>query len=289
VHPDFLVIGAQKAGTTWLDRNLRLHPQLWLPPEKEIHFFDFPPLMPFSFLRYIPSASIRSWVNYRMNRDWRKVQNGEQSEEWFNRYYHGVRTWRWYGSLFTPAPGQLAGEATPRYAVLSERKIRTISAAMPRCKIIYLLRNPIERMWSDLAMFHGAKFGHAGLQTIDENKVLRFLTQPGRLAHSRYSENIGRWEKHFPREQIFIGFQDQIRETPHQLIESIYGFLGVDTSAERLSTVLTKKINVQEYPPIPDHIGTILSSLLIDEVRRLHRSFNNTHTAQWLAQAEKLS
>ncbi len=37
--PDFLVIGAQKAGTTWLHHNLRLHPQIWMP-EGEVHYFD---------------------------------------------------------------------------------------------------------------------------------------------------------------------------------------------------------------------------------------------------------
>src|ERR1700749_4313420 len=38
--PDFLCIGAQKAGTTWLDSNLRRHPDVWLPPLKELHYFN---------------------------------------------------------------------------------------------------------------------------------------------------------------------------------------------------------------------------------------------------------
>ena len=38
--PDFLCIGAQKSGTSWLDANLRFHPELWLPPAKELHYFD---------------------------------------------------------------------------------------------------------------------------------------------------------------------------------------------------------------------------------------------------------
>jgi hypothetical protein len=40
--PDFLGIGAQKAGTTWLYENLRQHPELFLSEEKELHFFDQP-------------------------------------------------------------------------------------------------------------------------------------------------------------------------------------------------------------------------------------------------------
>lgn len=39
--PDFLVIGAQRAGTTWLDHALRAHPEVFLPTRrKEVHFFD---------------------------------------------------------------------------------------------------------------------------------------------------------------------------------------------------------------------------------------------------------
>ncbi|AHY45759.1 Hypothetical Protein RradSPS_0476 [Rubrobacter radiotolerans] len=40
MYPHFIGIGAQKAGTTWLDRNLECHPGIWMPPRKEIHYFD---------------------------------------------------------------------------------------------------------------------------------------------------------------------------------------------------------------------------------------------------------
>lgn len=39
-HPDFLGIGGQKCGTTWLDSMLRHHPDIGLPRRKEVHFFD---------------------------------------------------------------------------------------------------------------------------------------------------------------------------------------------------------------------------------------------------------
>ncbi len=38
--PTFLGIGAQKAGTTWLHRNIRRHPELFMPSTKELHFLD---------------------------------------------------------------------------------------------------------------------------------------------------------------------------------------------------------------------------------------------------------
>ena len=41
--PDFLGIGAQKAGTSWLHKNLRCHPQIYMPKTKELHYFDWRP------------------------------------------------------------------------------------------------------------------------------------------------------------------------------------------------------------------------------------------------------
>jgi hypothetical protein len=40
LYPDFLGIGAQKAGTTWLGRNLQAHPEVWMPRMKEVHYFE---------------------------------------------------------------------------------------------------------------------------------------------------------------------------------------------------------------------------------------------------------
>ncbi len=62
MYPRFLVIGAQKAGTTWLDRNLRTHPQIWVPPEKEIHYFDLPRPLPFAALLLAPVRAARHWT-----------------------------------------------------------------------------------------------------------------------------------------------------------------------------------------------------------------------------------
>ena len=39
-RPDFLCVGAQKAGTSWLYRQLELHPDFWMPPVKELHYLD---------------------------------------------------------------------------------------------------------------------------------------------------------------------------------------------------------------------------------------------------------
>ncbi len=287
-YPDFLVIGAQKAGTTWLYRNLKIHPQIWLPPEKEIHFFDFPPIIPFYFLLFASDRSIRHWGKNRMLRDYRKVKAGEQSLSWYCRYYFMFRTKRWYRTLFKRSDGQVAGEITPRYSVLKQSAVKKVYGLMPQAKVIYLLRNPIERMWSDLAMYHRPQFGSDSLDVEDEKDILKFLTKPNHLAHSRYSNNLTRWEKYYAPSQIFIGFQDQIRDEPEKLLSSISQFLGVESFNSHDSELIKKKINSHTYPAIPKHYEKMLAEIFIDEIQDLQLRFDTPYTKEWLLSAQAI-
>ncbi|MCP3870762.1 MAG: sulfotransferase [Gammaproteobacteria bacterium] len=289
MYPRFLVIGAQKAGTTWLHKNLKSHPEIWLPPEKEIHFFDFPPLIPFFFLLFAPDSGIRHWGLNRMKRDYRKVRSGEQSLSWYLSYYLQIRTRKWYFSLFTPESTQIPGETTPRYAPLSESKIAQVHELLPDIKIIYLLRNPIERAWSDLAMYHSPRFGKAGLETTDQQQILNFLRNSQHLASSKYFDILMRWEKHYPAARIFVGFQQQIIDAPDQLLIDIYRFLEVDDGEQHLPETIHKRVNSHSYPDIPDTMIHLLGGLLMDDLEAMHHRFNNRYTKQWLAYARQCS
>ena len=286
MYPDFLVIGAQKSGTTWLYQNLRTHPEIWLPPEKEIHFFDFPPYMPFYFLLFAPERSIRHWGWNRMIRDYQKVKAGEQSMSWYLRYYLHPRTKGWYCSLFKPEKGQIVGEITPRYSAMTDRGVGKIHVLMPETKLIYLLRNPMDRMWSDLAMFHSPRFGHDGLHSIDERRIVKFLTNSRHLSSSRYLNNLARWEKYYPSSQIFIGFQDQIRDEPEALLREIYRFLNVDNAYQPNKEIVKKRVNSHRYPEMPGHIAKVLAETLIVDIEKLHQRFSNVYTEKWLQTAQ---
>src|ERR1700759_3980060 len=74
-YPDFLCIGAQKAGTSWLDRNLRRHPKLWLPPMKELQFFSH---------LYLPAA-----------RKWTTRQRQEKGAKLLKRYLENKTQEEW--------------------------------------------------------------------------------------------------------------------------------------------------------------------------------------------------
>ena len=288
MYPDFLVIGAQKSGTTWLYKILQTHPEICLPPEKEIHFFDFPPLIPFYFLLFSPNNSIRQWGKNRMIRDYHKVKIGELSFSWYVRYYLMPRTKQWYGSLFTKNSGQIAGDITPRYSTLNDTGVAKVHSQLPNAKIIYLLRSPIERMWSDLAMYHRPQFGQNELNIADDIGIKIFLQNSKHLANSQYFDNLTRWEQYYSSSQIFVGFQEQIRDEPEKLLNSICQFLGINNPNHLDSADVNKRINSHKYPPIPEHYAKMLAKLLIDDIDKLHQRFNNCYTEKWLISAHIL-
>ena len=285
MYPDFLVIGAQKAGTTWLDRNLRCHPQIWLPPEKEIHFFDLRRPLPFAALLFAPVRAARHWTKARLWRDWDKVRTGEQSFSWYLRYYFAPRTTCWYRSLFKPQPGQICGEATPRYATLPPEKIRRIHQLMPDLKIIYVLRDPIDRMWSDAAMFQTRRFGGDHGTDKAARKIAAFLRDSKNLRHSRYAENLARWESYFDASRICLVFQEDIARSPQLVLDKVTGFLGLPRHP--ITRIARRRINSKSYDPIDEKAEVFLAGQLVEDLRLLSLRSPSGYTKAWLQRAEK--
>ena len=181
VLPTFLLIGAMKGGTTSLYPYLRAHPQIYMPAFKAPEFFA-----------------------------------GES---------HWRRGVDWYRKQFAAAgPGAVAiGEASnvytkyPRYQGVPQR----IAAHIPDVRLIYVVRDPIERIRShyqtrvaegtERAPFEAAVF---------ENPIY--------LDYSRYSLQIEQYMSCFRREQLLVLTSDDLRAARAATVRRAYEFLGVD-------------------------------------------------------------
>lgn len=153
MFPHFVCIGAQKAGTTWLHSNLRKHQELWLPPIKEIHYFDY------KENNFSPALKQQFFDNSRQNRRWRRIAINRlkvnckspniQRLLWDRNYlFNRQNNDDWYSSLFELGRGKIIGEITPAYSTLNSSSVAHIHKLMPELKIIFMMRNPIERAWS---------------------------------------------------------------------------------------------------------------------------------------------
>ena len=160
MFPDFLGIGAQKSGTTWLYQNLAAHPQIWMPPVKELHYLDHKPQsLP---VRLVSRKNFLRKAKVHLRQNLIATLKGEPDADldWAMRYCLGRRTDEWYGALFPKIEGKISGEVCPGYARVGLVDVEHVHRLMPNAKVIYLIRNPVERAWSALAMhFRKPRFG----------------------------------------------------------------------------------------------------------------------------------
>lgn len=202
--PDFFVVGAPKAGTTALHGALAQHPQLFMSPVKEPKFFlcDGPP----------------------------PTQGGPGDA-------HSYREWIWrrddYERLFAAAPaGTLKGESTPLY-LADPRAVERIHDAVPEARIIVILRDPVDRAYSNWAHLWAD-----GLEPIDSFTAACAEEERRKQAgwapfwHYREIGLYGRQLSHlysvFPREQVLVLRYMWLVEEPRRTLDTVCRFLGVE-------------------------------------------------------------
>lgn len=136
-------------------------------------------------------------------------------------YKKGVN---WYKKYFNHCDvNAVKGEITPRYftdPVVPER----IKALNPDVKIFVCIRNPVDRIYSHYY------FAKSFLQKEDRPILKAIQEEPEYLDMCMYYRNISMYLEHFPREQFFFIWFDDIRHRPEKLLSEIYEFLGVDSS-----------------------------------------------------------
>ena len=209
-RPDFLCVGAQKAGTSWLYRQVEAHSDFWMPPMKELHYLDNLNRT----RRFRPSRS----------RDARDVRFLDIMKNLSAQSYLDLEN---YGRLFQHKGALLSGDVSPAYSKLSDEVIQRVINYFPNIKVIFIARDPVERAWSQLSM--GVCLGMISpFDTKDAEEVIRNLLNPGVLLYSHPSKIVARWKRHVRPENFRIYFFDDLKENPAELRRSILRFLGGD-------------------------------------------------------------
>jgi hypothetical protein len=289
MKPGFLCIGAQKAATTWLYAKMGVHPRIWVPPIKELNYFNniSSTLFKRVFSRHWLDRNWRILFKRRVLKPLISGKGGILKNFKFDfRYFFLPRNFRWYLSLFPDDPGKIKGEFSVNYAVLGEPVISQISARLPNLKIIYLLRNPIFRTWSQAKMNLGKQRGH-NLDELPEEKFYDYFNHPQVAPHSDYLTNLTVFKKYFPAEQIFVGFVDEIRNDPLPFLERLFDFLDVPFPREMYLEGLEQRVNAGIDKDIPPKYLAYLARMYIEQISQLHRLFNNAYTKEWLDTARQ--
>ena len=252
--PDFLIVGPQRTGTTWLHAHLRYHPQIMLSEPKELFFFSSLK-MPDS-PRY-RSSELTDYLRFFREPLWRIVLR------------NAVSLWR-YRELYRP---KVRGEATASYAVLERDVIADITALNPDLKVILMIRDPIDRAWShakkDLARNRGRQ-----LEDVSQEEFERFFSDPYQRRCARYADNIDNWSAHLRAGHLLVGLFDDIDTRPEALLLAVMAFLGVRSDRRYVGDAVRQAVNPTQPSRIPEQHRRFLENLFSDDTTHLRERFN---------------
>jgi hypothetical protein len=251
--PDFIGIGAQKAGTTWLYDMLAQNPSIWLPPLKEVHFFDYLDAPP---ARRQKRAAHIEKVAERLERG--KLDKGSEGDGTAKAAHlrslvgDHLLTPEWYASIFDypDARGRVTGEITPAYLELDEKGMETLAGMLPKTKFVLIIREPAARTMSQLKMAvarskadpsEGAKDWAFFLKKIKTN------------TRGNYQSAIPLWQKSVGAERLLIRPFGMVRHEPAKLLREIEAFIGAE-HFDGYADMAEPSHKTKDVAPAPDWV-----------------------------------
>jgi len=172
-----------------------------------------------------------------------------------------------YGRLFEPKASLLSGDISPNYSTLGNKVIRQVVGYFPNLKVMFLARDPVERVWSHLSMeVHYRQIEPFDVTNIDE--VNRNLLRRGMLLRSYPSAVVARWKRYVHPAQFRVYFFDDLQSNPAELRRSILYFLGADP--DKPGSRLTADYNSwtkMEKLPLTDKVRSHLAKFFKKELK----------------------
>ncbi|MBA2681853.1 MAG: sulfotransferase domain-containing protein [Ktedonobacteraceae bacterium] len=212
--PDFIIIGTQRGGTTSLYNYLSEHPSVSPASMKEVHFFE---------------------NNFEKGLPWYRAQFPLTFQK------HFAKTIR--------RQDFVTGEASPYY-LFHPHVPKRAAAMVPHVKLIVLLRNPVDRAYSQY--FHGIEMGYEHLsfeealaqeETRTHEEEGHILTNEQYYSHNHqyytyrarglYVDQLQRWMDFFPREQFLIIKSEDFYANPDAVFSQTLAFLNLSQPSKQ--------------------------------------------------------
>ena len=271
----FLVLGAQKCGTTWLYRLLDTHPDAWVPPIKELHYFDSPHF---------------DWAGSRHRRrvmrryvDSLRMETAESSVipvlQWMASAAFPERL-RDSDYVYLMATGKAArayGEFSPSYASLPPEGFDHMRRVAPNARWLYVMRDPVDRIWSHLRM----NAGHSDMPELLTEDGAREAVVPGSdfLDFTDYGHAIDQIERCSRTDQRLFLFHEDLIADPDAYVGEVLAFLGLDR-VPQLDPVISQRVFVGSEVELPEGLERFLREQTRPIVQAVERRLGSV-PASW--------
>lgn len=245
-----LGVGAQKAGTTWLSKYIQSFDCVDTGCTKEYHIWD----------------KIHIDEQTKNQRRFRDIRGKQSFQLWRMEKYS-----RSYFSYFNKLLNNkitLSADITPAYSGLNENVYETIKSGFERhnidVKVIFLMRDPVERCWSAIRMHKntGSSVENVSLEISDEVALLNYYNSGNAKFRTNYKKTITEIEKVFNNEDIYYGLYENMFSKDS--IDSLSEFLKIPTSYD----FSDKMYNVSDKI---DHISSETMSMVAKEYTDIYQ------------------
>lgn len=202
--PDFIIIGAGKSGTSSVYEYLNEHPEVHMSPVKETNYFA------------LQGQEIG-------------ISPQKDPEQQFH-YPWSITQLTDYQALFANAKqNQQCGEASPMYLYNDEAPLR-IKETIPQTKLIVILRQPVERLYS--------RFMHLAREKREPSEHFSDALERDSIWWRRndlvqegfYYTHLKRYFELFPESQLKVFLYEDLRQNPEAMMQELFSFIGVENS-----------------------------------------------------------
>lgn len=278
VGPDFVCIGMQKSGTQWLFDQMNARRDVWMPPIKEFDFF---------IKGGMTWASRKILTQGRGSLPiWQHSDNENRHDlflEQFSTYDMTTSDIDWYRGLFDLKGEQKSGDISPNYCKMQQHDIAYFAKCLPTTRIIFLLRNPVDRIWSALCMY-ARRNKITAEQLSDWGEILKFYNHRFSIKDVSFPSKLwNKWSGEIPKDRIRYWFFDDIVERPQVVLDEICEYLQIEPGPGKLPANFNEK---EDYIKVnmPSEIRIRLTEFFTEEYEDCAAMFGG-HALNWLEQA----
>lgn len=281
-------IGAPKCGTTWMHRYLAAHPDCHFRELKELHYFDTLNDLGFDWLlewlwKRVDNLEVYANTVAGKERE-RSLRELVDARDYLRLIEKRVDDRLGYSQYLLHGKGTkpLVGDITPAYALLPVRVLAEMAGMTARTRFVYLVREPVERLWSHvrMAVHHEkvdpADFDRRAREVLADELAGR--TDPKRplIEYSDYAGTIARITEAIPAEKTLILCQEHL--LTRQGVRRLCRFLGI----RHVEADLKSAVNEGRPSDLPEELRAEARRVLRPQYEFAARYFKHLPD-NWLA------
>lgn len=237
IYPDFVILGAPKCGTSWLQGLLGQHPKILIVPD-EIEYFSL---------------------------------HLDHPVEW----YSGQFARRLASIEGAKREAYLFGEKSARYCSIAPDVIQHFHDLLPNARLILMARDPVSRHWSHCKKYFAKRRlrnPDEAVLSLPRPKLFDFFREMRPLGE--FSKIIANWTSVYPSQQLLVVSQEGTLASPRVTLDAVLQHIGLSTDYDVAAfTLLSRQRNIGPRVDMPDDVAEFLADMFAEEQRWLQAFF----------------